>query len=101
MYKRDFFGRLYETTTLYFIRLNEQNHNEVMFVQSYFKQLCIILTKSFKNIVQANRNELMFVQSYFEQLCIILTYEHVYVLSHSKTWCFVTTNERTVRKYKF
>ena len=72
MHKRDFFGRLYETTNLYFIRLNEQNSNEVMFEQSYFKQLCMILT-----------------------------YEQVYVLSHSITSCFVTTNERTVRKYKF
>ena len=69
MYKRDFFRRLYETTTLYFIRLNEQNRNEVMFIQSYFKQLCMILT-----------------------------YVHVNVLSHSKHCVFVTTNERMVKK---
>ena len=38
----------------------------------------------FYTIEQANRNKLMFVQFYFKQLCIILTYEQVYVLSHSK-----------------
>ena len=73
MYKRDFFGRLYETTNLYFIQLNEQNSNEVMFVQSYFKQLCMILT-----------------------------YVHVNVLSHSKHCVFVTSNERMVKtNFKF
>ena len=69
MYKRDFFGRLYETTTLYFIRLNEQKRNEVMFGQSSYKQLCMILT-----------------------------YVHVNVLSHSKHCVFVTSNRRMVKK---
>ena len=71
MYKRDFFGRLYETT-LCFIRLNKQNRNEVMFIQSYFKQLCMILT-----------------------------YVHVNVLSHLKHCVFVTFNERMVKNFKF
>ena len=34
----------------------------------------------FYTILRANRNELMFAQSYFKQLCIILTYEQIYVL---------------------
>ena len=68
MYKRDFFGRWYETTTLYFIRLNEQNRNEVTFIQSYFKQLCMILT-----------------------------YVYVNVLIHSKHHIFVTCCERIVK----
>ena len=72
MYKRDFFGRLYETTNLCFIRLNEQNRNENMFIQSYFKQLCMILT-----------------------------YVHVNVLSHLKHCVFVTSNERMVKNFKF
>ena len=52
-------------------------------------------------MVQANRNELMFVQSYLNELCIILAYEHVYVLSDLKKHrVFVTSNERTVKKNK-
>ena len=40
----------------------------------------------------------MFVQSYFKQLCMILTYVHVNVLSHSKHCDFITSNERMVKK---
>jgi len=44
----------------------------------------------------------MYVQSYFKQLCMILTYVHVNVLSHSKHCVFVTSNERMAKKnFKF
>ena len=61
MYKRDFFRHLYVTMTLFY------------------------------SIVRANRNELMFVQSYFKQLGILHTNEHVYVFIHSEASCFHNT----------
>jgi hypothetical protein len=39
----------------------------------------------------------MFVQSYFKQWCMILTYVHVNVLIHSKHHIFVTSNERMLK----
>jgi len=39
----------------------------------------------------------MFVQSYFKQLCMILTYVYVNVLIHSKHHIFVTRSERMVK----